>query len=71
MVAVSLMLLFNHLAYAFQWKRRWLSLTWKILAWSWIMIGACWIEWSSRQWRERAAQQKQSSDVSTPLEIHH
>jgi Na+/melibiose symporter-like transporter len=69
-VAVPLMLLFNHLAYCFQWKKRWLSIAWQILAWSWIVIGVCWIEWSARQWRERTAQEKRASAVGATQKIH-
>jgi Na+/melibiose symporter-like transporter len=69
LVAMPMMLLFNHLAYAFRWKRWWLSIAFKILAWSWIVIGAIWIEWSARQWRERAAQQNRTSAASVSREI--
>jgi hypothetical protein len=60
LLAVPLMLLFNHLAYSFRWKKRWLSIAWKTLGWSGIVIGICWIEWSDRQRKERFVRQKQA-----------
>lgn len=70
LLAGPLILLFNLLAFSFQWKRPWLSKAWKILAWSWLVIAVLWLEWSARQPQERASHEKRVSVVSVAQKNH-
>jgi hypothetical protein len=70
LLALPLILLFNHFAFSFRWRRRWLSIAWQVLAYSWLVIGVFWLEWSARQREERMSRQKRASAVSVIWKAH-
>ena len=66
-IAVPLMLLLNHLASAFTWRKG-VSVALHILAGAWVILGSAWIMWSFNQERARNKELRQSKSAMATSE---
>lgn len=65
-LAVPLMLLFNHLASAFTWRKS-ISRVLHALAGIWVIVGIIWIAWDANQSSAHRQEQQGSNAMITPV----